>query len=343
MLAMRLLIIAAVAATLVSCTDRWTQLPSIPDKEGFAGPFVGTSNGALLIAGGANFPDKKPWEGGKKVWYDTVFVLEPAGKEWKVAGKQPMALAYGVSVTQGDSVVCVGGSDAARHYSDAYRLEWKDHTLVTVQLPSLPMALANTCGALVGETLYLAGGQESPEAGVTSKAAWRIDLSSRAPAWERIDDCPGSGRMLAVATSFDGAFWMMGGVDLVRNSSGQSERCYLKDAYRYDEGKGWSRVVDLPRPVVGAPSPAPADARGFYVFGGDDGSQVGTPPDQHVGFSKHILCYDKHAANWVEVGESPAPRVTVPLVVWNGAWVVVSGEARPGVRSPEVWTFEPHR
>ena len=73
-----------------ACSDAvhgdWTRLPSLPDKEGFAGSFAGVSNGALIVAGGANFPDKKPWEGGGKVWYDTVFVLQRPDGEWNVAG-----------------------------------------------------------------------------------------------------------------------------------------------------------------------------------------------------------------------------------------------------------------
>ncbi len=73
--------------------------------------FAGVSGGALVAAGGANFPDRKPWEGGKKVWYDTVFVLEKPDGQWKVAGKLPRPLGYGVSATWRDRVVCVGGSD----------------------------------------------------------------------------------------------------------------------------------------------------------------------------------------------------------------------------------------
>ena len=68
---------------------KWAKLPAIPDKEGFAGAFAGVSHGSLIVAGGANFPDKKPWDGGKKIWYDTVFVLERPDGEWKVAGKLP--------------------------------------------------------------------------------------------------------------------------------------------------------------------------------------------------------------------------------------------------------------
>ena len=49
---------------------KWEELPPLPDKEGFAGMFAGVSNDALLCIGGANFPDKMPWEGGVKKWYD---------------------------------------------------------------------------------------------------------------------------------------------------------------------------------------------------------------------------------------------------------------------------------
>ena len=33
---------------------------------GFAGPINGVTHNVLIVAGGANFPDKMPWEGGKK-------------------------------------------------------------------------------------------------------------------------------------------------------------------------------------------------------------------------------------------------------------------------------------
>src|SRR5689334_6043114 len=102
---------------------RWEKLPSLPDREGFAGAFAGVSGEALLVAGGANFPDKKPWEGGKKVWYDTVFALNRPDGQWALVGKLPRPLGYGVSVTHRDGLVCVGGSDAERHYADTFRLE----------------------------------------------------------------------------------------------------------------------------------------------------------------------------------------------------------------------------
>ena len=58
---------------------KWEPLPSLPEPLGYAGSFSGVGRGALLVAGGANFPDRPPWEGGTKTWTDRVFLLaEPA-------------------------------------------------------------------------------------------------------------------------------------------------------------------------------------------------------------------------------------------------------------------------
>ncbi len=338
---MRESLVGLLAMLVVNSVGFGAELPSLPDNEGFAGPFAGISNGALVVAGGANFPGKKPWDGGKKVWYDSVFVLEEPDGKWQVAGSLPRPLGYGVSVTHGNGVVCVGGSDGERHYADAFRLEWKNGKLATTKFPALPKSLANACGALVGDTLYIVGGQEKLNATATTAAVYRIDLSATRPKWEAIVACPGGGRMLAVAAAFDGAFWLVSGVDLVANKAGQAERKYLKDAYRYDPGKGWNRVADLPHPVAAAPSPAPTDVSGFFVLGGDDGTQVLVAPDKHPGFSRTVLRYDLKTDKWLDAGEVAAPRVTVPCVAWRKAWVITSGEVRPGVRSPDVTTFNP--
>lgn len=309
----------------------------LPDREGFAGPFAGVSRGVVLVGGGANFPDKKPWEGGKKVWYDTVFALDD---EWKLVGKLPRPLGYGVSVTHRDAVVCVGGSDAEKHYADAFRLEWKDGKLATASLPPLPGPLANGCAALVDDVLYVACGQDRPDSKVASKSVYRIDLSAAKPKWEEVEPLPGVGRILPVAASFGGAFWVIGGAELVEGKGGVGRR-YLKDGYRLGRDGRWKRVSDLPVPVVAAPSPAPADARGFYVLGGDDGEQVGTPPGEHRGFSDALLRYDSEANVWTEERRLPFARVTAPAVPWKDGWLIPSGEVRPGVRSPEVWRFAP--
>ncbi|MFM7149774.1 MAG: galactose oxidase [Gemmataceae bacterium] len=314
-------------------------LACLPDREGFAGSFAGISGGTLLVAGGANFPGKKPWEGGKKVWHDRVFALTTPDGSWNVAGKLPRPLAYGVSATFDDRVICVGGSDDKNHHRDVFTLHWKKDKLAIEDMPRLPRPLANACGAVVGDYLYVAGGQEHPDAVNTSSAAWKIHLTSRNPSWKEIEPVPGGGRMLSIAASIQGSFWVVGGVDLTTARGGKVERRYLKSIYRYHPSTGWEPRADLPFPIAAAPSPAPIDANGFFLLGGDDGSQVGIDPNRHRGFSKKVLRYHFKENRWNEWGDLASPRVTTPCVLWENRWTIPSGETRPGIRSPEVITY----
>lgn len=321
----------------------WQQLPPLPDATGVAGPFAGTSGGALIVAGGANFPDKMPWEGGKKIWHDTAYVLDKTNGAWRGAFKLPRPLGYGVSVTTRDGVLCIGGSDEQQHVRDVFLLTWIKGKLKTKTLPPLPCALANSCGAIVGDTVYVAGGTASHDATNALKNFWSLDLKKRGAKWRELEPWPGPARMLSVAAAVGDSFYVAGGTDLFPDASGKPVRTYLRDAFRFTPGKGWKRIADMPNPVVAAPTPAPVvDGESFLIVGGDDGSLAGfEPKSKHPGFSKRVLSYDTKRGAWSVVGETPASRATLPTVVWDGLIVIPSGETRPGVRSPEVWAVRP--
>ena len=316
----------------------WNALAPLPDREGFAGAFAGVSGGALLVAGGANFPDKMPWHGGTKVWHDTVFVLEEPGAAWRVAGKLPRPLGYGVSVTTKEGVLCLGGSDATRHYADAFLLQWREGKLIHRQIPSLPVPCANMAGARVGDTVYLAGGADSPAATNALKTFWSLDLKHLR--WRQLQPWPGPARMFSVAGGTDGGFYLFSGVELKPGKDGKPVRSYLRDAYRYAPASGWKRLADLPRAAAAAPSPAVLHKHHLFVISGDDGALVSfEPKSKHPGFPRDVLAYGIRADRWTSVGDSPLSRATVPVVEWRGRTVIPSGEVRPGVRSPEVWSF----
>jgi N-acetylneuraminate epimerase len=310
-------------------------LPDLPDKEGFAGVFAGVSHGALIVAGGANFPDRKPWEGGTKVWHDTVYVLENKTSAWKVAGRLPRQLAYGVAATYGDSVILVGGAEATKHQADALIMTWHDGQLTTKPLPALPQPLAYSCGTVIGTTLYLSGGQTAPETPAVN-ALYRLDLASKEPQWETLKDCPGPGRMLAAAANHGSTFIIAGGVTLVKDEQGKWQRQYLDTVYSYDDKQGWQELAKLPRPSTAAPSPCPSTTRGFLLLGGDDGSQLSEDPLKHRGFRREIWEYDAAKNHWSSVGRLDAPRVTTPCVSWQGKFLVPTGEVKPGRRTPTI-------
>ncbi len=317
----------------------WEPLSPLPDAEGFAAPFAGVHGDALIVAGGANFPGKKPWEGGTKVWHDTVFVLENKTGKWKSVGRLPTPRGYGMSLTMKNGIVCLGGSDASRHYDDCFLLRWNGRKLITEELPRLPKPCANMCGALIGDTIFIAGGIESPTATTASNTFWSLDLNNLAVGWRTLEPWPGSGRMLAVAGAQGGSFYLFGGAGLKPGKNGQPERIWLRDAYCFTPGDGWKRIPDLPRPVVAAPSPAPALGQShLVVLGGDDGSQVARTPAEHQGFPREILAYHTVTGTWRQLGQLPFSLVATPVVEWNGAIVIPGGETRPGIRSNKIWT-----
>ncbi|HEX6961132.1 MAG TPA: hypothetical protein VF175_04645, partial [Lacipirellula sp.] len=65
---------------------QWETLPPVPDPRGVAAPFAGVTENQLLVAGGANFPERPPWKNGKKVWYDRVWALASPKASWQGVG-----------------------------------------------------------------------------------------------------------------------------------------------------------------------------------------------------------------------------------------------------------------
>jgi N-acetylneuraminic acid mutarotase len=326
----------------VATTAPWQQLPPLPEALGVAAPFAGTSGGVLLVAGGANFPAGMPWEGGKKVWHDRVWSLEQPAGAWREVGRLPRARAYGVSVTFGDALICLGGSDAERHHADAFALR-QAGALVQEPLPPLPIPLANAAGAVdANGTVYVAAGSSEPGESAASARVFAADFRVRPPAWRELPPLPGGARILPVAAAHGDAFFLFGGAALQPQPDGKTARTYLRDAWRYTAQEGWRRLADLPHPVAAAASPAPVAGGRIFLISGDDGSRAGFQPmEKHPGFPADILAYDLAANTWHPAGAAPAPRATLPVAAWQGRFILPSGEVRPGVRSPEVWSFLP--
>ena len=323
----------------------WKELPPLPNPLGFGGPFAGVSNGALVVAGGAHFPVSL-FEGGTKLWKDTVFVLEPGKDEWLSGLKLPRPLAYGASITTSDGLILAGGCDSKEHFADVYRLNWANGKIETKPLASLPKPCAYTSAARVGSIIYMAGGQESPNATSAMKNFWALDTSKPDGRWQVLEPWPGPARILPVAAACDGKFYVFTGCDLHAGEDGKAERTYLRDAYRYDPtGKTWEKLAEMPRPAVAAPTPAMVlGTSRILLCSGDDGKLVGKIVElkaKHPGFHRDTLAFNTEANAWATVGDVPLGQVTNCTATWQDMYVVPSGEVRPGVRTPKVYAAAP--
>jgi MFS family permease/N-acetylneuraminic acid mutarotase len=321
---------------------RWRPWPPLPEPLGLAGPFAGVSGDALIVAGGAHFSEALNRQAGPKPCSDTVFVLQEPDGGWVVGGRLHRPLAHGLSVTTRTGVVCAGGSDAGRHEAGVFRLKWEDGQLHTTPLPDLPRPCAFLCGALLGDILYVAGGLETPTAATALKTFWALDLAADPLRWQELEPWPGPERMAAVAAAQDESFFLISGVRLQPGPTGKVVRESLTDAYRYTPGRGWRKITAVPRPVVGAPSPAPTVGHEhFFVLGGDDGAQPALPwAQRQPRFPRQVLAYDTRRNAWTVRGQLPFSHIGVPQVSWRGYTVLAGGESRPGQSAADVWAGE---
>jgi len=322
----------------------WSPLPPLPDPVGLGGPFVGVDpGGALVAAGGANFPERRPWEGGRKVWQDRIWSLEPDATAWREAGRLPAPRAYGAAVAAEGWLWLLGGCDEDGATAETWRLRLGPEGLARTEPgPALPRASAFHAAALAdGRIWLLPGGTDAT--GMEGQAAglWSLDPARPQDGWSEHPACPGGPRAkaaLAAQKLGDGreALFLFGGE---RPGDG-----VLADAWRFLPGEpdeaAWSRLADLPRPAAAAPAAA-LGASHLLLFGGDDGSQRGGDPAHHPGFPAEVHAFHTITGTWAPAGRMETPVVTTHAVDWQGGLVLVSGETRPGVRTAAVQRVEP--
>ena len=322
----------------------WTNLPDLPAPS--SGHFVGVHNGALIVAGGSNFP-VSPFQGGAKEWLDHIWVLEPGAAAWIDAGRLPGPRAYGGTVSTAEGVWLLGGTDGKTCFDDILRLKWAGGAIQTetVDGPAgkLPKPSAFNGAAIARNAIYVVGGQDDPKATTAMADVWKLQFGDPDAAWETVEPLPGPSRMLPVVVGRDDGLYIISGASLFPKDDGTPGRIFLNDAYRYLPDSGWKAITGPPVPLVAAPAVSWGQAH-ILVSSGDDGSlfeKSAELGDNHPGFPNTLMAYHTITDSWVQRGTVPAAYVTTQAVIWQGGMVIPGGEDRPGHRGTEVLSGVP--
>lgn len=308
------------------------QVSSNTPNPGVAGAFSGITGDKLIIAGGANFPEKRPWDGGVKTFHSRVYIYSLSGQGPKLIDGNwsfPNARAYGASVSLPDGVLTIGGNDREKCYQSVLLLKWdaSANDLNFEKFPDLPVPLSYSSAVLLGNCVYLIGGSGSPDAIDTGNFFLRLDLSKRNTAefnWETLSPFPGLGRVFAVtavqSNGVNPCIFLFSG----RNVSKQNEIKVFQDGLVYDPKlQKWETLPSYSTddfPVM-AGTAFPVGRSGIAFAGGASKellfreielkkqltSSIGTRDTalisqsklaliafytQHPGFSKNILVYN---------------------------------------------------
>ncbi|HRP17999.1 MAG TPA: kelch repeat-containing protein [Ginsengibacter sp.] len=356
---------------LISCQQsadlplRWSDSVSIPPAKGkiiqpgVAGAFAGIADEFLIIAGGANFPEKLPWQGGTKAYQKEIYIFQfvKGGLSYKDNFQLPVALAYGASVSTDQGILCIGGENADSLSSGVFLIRYQPQKgyLVTTRLANLPIPLVNHNAVLVNDKVYVAGGASTDS---VSDKLFSLDISSETSQWEVLASLP---RPLTnfVMEVLGGEIFVIGGRCLT--SEGISELYNTVYAYNINDNS-WSEKPDLPY-ALSAGTGISLDSNRVLLFGGDRGTtfhqtelliqQIKKETDSirkailtdeknelqenHPGFSNNILMYDKQTEKWTTVGTIPYQTpVTTTAINFHNKIIIPSGEIRAGVRTPPI-------
>lgn len=160
--------------------------------QGLAAMYYGMIQDKPIVAGGANFPGRPVYSGGKKVYYDEIYCLE--NNEWKVIGKLPFKAASGSSCTTSRGVVCAGGTDGnkildtvvlislsgTQNVSESNDTNNEKYEGVNIKyLPSLPVPLAEASMTVRGDVLYVVGGKTYEITGAGNAQSSELEESLR--------------------------------------------------------------------------------------------------------------------------------------------------------------------
>lgn len=351
--------------------NNWKKVGEFPAKNGIpsiglAGQSAGLNGGYMIVAGGTNFPVKFPWEGGKKVYYDDIFLFRKQSNgmlDFSGAHKLPMNLGYAATVSTEKGLVLAGGENETGILGQAMIMQVvKDYNEIAI-LPDLPLRLTNATAVAYKSRIYLIGGETVTH---VSDKVFVLDLDNIKKGWKILPSIP---RPISHAVGVFIDQKQAKGIYIFGGRSKQPDGIsdLYSSNYFFDiEQEKWAEKKPLPY-AVSAGTGLATNHGEVFLFGGDKGEtfhQVEmivaekareTNPalietldkkrialqSTHPGFSNDILCYDVKLDSWTVAGRLtfPAP-VTTHAFLWDNRIFIPGGEIRAGVRTPDIFSAE---
>lgn len=339
----------------------WGIAAEIPPEEGqlrsigYAGPVAGTNNGVLIVGGGANFPDSMPWLGGAKKYHDELWVYKPEESNFKLF-KLPYTLAYSANVSTGKGIVSIGGENENGIITGVLLTQWNGTEAVITKLPSLPVAITNAAATVVGDVLYVAGGETKDAA---SPKFFTLSMGDTARGWQELKELPRATSHAVLLAVDDHKLYLIGGRK--KTTSGISD-LYASN-YEYNiAANEWKERKSLPYALCAGTGVVLIQDY-IVMFGGDKGetfhkaekiiSRINAEKDSvikeqlikekiqiqssHPGFSKELLWYNIKRDEWVVKGAIPFDvPATTSAVKFGDKVYIPSGEIKAGVRTPQI-------
>ena len=344
--------------------------------EGVSATYAALINGKLIVAGGANFPDKLGFE----AFYDEIMLFDNHQNMWKQIGNLPQKSAYGVSVPISDGTLWIGGNTADESLANSYKVTIAENDSVKLEsFVSLPATLDNFAGCSLNDLVFLGGGNEN---GKPSNSLYFINAKADT-AWTKLPDFPGIPRVQPVLSAVEKRgkifVYLLGGFF---GGNAAEKPAMATDVLCYDvSAQTWEKVGEKIDPTtknpfsLGGATAMPVDNRYILCLGGvnhtifldaittqynigydttisaEEKEQLNlkfsrnymTQPIEYYKFNAECRVFDTETSSWTVIDKIPDIARAGATLVFNGKeFYAVQGELKPGVRSPVTIKGEIH-
>lgn len=359
------LVFASTAQKKYESPINWKQSGVLPVQPnglhhmGLSGVVLGVVGDQIIIAGGNNFPEGLPWEGGIKKYYKRVIVYNNQKDTLlnTFTFNLPANVAYAAVAQLKDGIFYAGGENENGPLNSAYLIKKsKSQSFEIIELPSLPIAISNAVAVATENAVYVLGGANKE--GVSNKV-WKLALNNIKKGWTVQASMPQPTAFAAAAIANE-HIYIMGG--RCKEANGISK--IYKEVYAFDiENNLWEQKASLPETVSAACALA-IDNNKILFIGGDKivvfhevemlAAKIAATTDTtikkeltvvknnlqktHPGFSKDVLAYDASLNKWSPYAQLgfTAP-VTTNAFLFNHKIILPVGEIKPGIRTPYIW------
>lgn len=367
---MRIKAILSMAVLVVGCSglqsksglvwEEASHLPAISGSKniGVAGPIAGIIQDKLIVAGGADFPNGLPWDGGKKFYQSQgyIYSIHDSNLKFEKEFKLEEGIAYPANLSYLNSIFIAGGENENGPLKQISKYEMAENgDIVKNNLQPLPIALTNAGLAAGKNELFFVGGENAES---VSDKVYSLKLDDSVATWMEYIQLPYPVSNAIVVGNQKDKIYIVGGRKKNLNSISEIYDGILELDI---PSKSVKEITNLPKPLA-AGTGLYKDGK-IYVFGGDDGgtfskveqaiaeiTQEKDPnlkeqlilaknklQENHPGFSKENWIYDLKSDSWskLEPMQTESPVTTTALIKEN-QFFIPSGEVRAGVRTDQI-------
>jgi len=191
----------------------WTWGTELPEAQSALGTVRVGDN--IVVVGGTYWLGGRQQGAPKKIWSNTVKMLNTQTNQWESLPDYPLPCGYPLVVAEGSRIWVIGGGDANRTHDECFMLETSDANASWQFVPWLPVPRSGAKGGVIDGVIYAASGTEEFAPGKTRPApdVIALDTNNLDRGWQYVADVPNPTIDWRMGTVCNGKVYLFGGLD----------------------------------------------------------------------------------------------------------------------------------